>query len=324
MNSLIIRNIKNFPKNKKFKNFFLTYFIIFILFFSIIIFSNICNKKINDQLNQDGNRLIIISEYNNDSFNKFINQNKKEIEHLLYKINYLIVTIDENEFNIQTLDDDFDLCIPSIKLNPSISKITSILNNSITNIHYNEEVSENSIVINQYLAKNICEKSPSDCSIYLTIKDYLKIDSMVEKLNDLGLDANANLNEDTNITIYKSLYEALNIFFILYICSVLLITIFISSGILQEQKKNIKIYHFIGYDLKKITWIYIITDLFYILIIYLAVLLLTLLLLLLISLFMKELLLNYFISYSYIPFLIIVLIKLIITIILVRILNREN
>ena len=127
-------------------------------------------------------------------------------------------------------------------------------------INNNEVIKINDLVKPVYEDKVAEENSIKMKNIILLVDKYENVDNVLQKISNLGYDAQKKYELDTEI--YDLSHKILKyVTSIITIISLFIVYLFIKN-IINENKSNIKLYRLIGYDNKNIKKIFIIEYLF--------------------------------------------------------------
>ncbi len=261
MNKIIKLNIRSFANKRTFKNYLLINILIFLICFLILITDSYSQNQIKKIINDESNKNINISKYNNfNDVKKFFELNNANIESIYFDARLLDFKIDNSNYDLLSKSEDFDYEHFSIIINSKHYFESFKINNiSVENIIYDDSISVNNIYINQKISKKLCEENVANvCYISFNIKDYFTIDKILNSLKDNNIDANLNNNASYTLSSYINIFKIVNIFFIFFIIAFIIITFFTIITFLSEQKDNIKIYVIVGYNFFNIFTIYLI------------------------------------------------------------------
>ncbi len=253
-------NLKSFMKSKTFHNYLIINILIFSFFFLILSVKNFCNYKLKKVINDDSNKVINISNFENyNSLIEFLNKYQNKITNIEYHINLNNLIINNNDYIV--FEDCFNEDSYSIKVNDKLNiKDLKIEDLTITNIIKDENISENIIYINQKISEYIYKYFPEN-RLYMSfsVKDYYDITEILNYLQANKIDSNLNIDSTETFSTYIKFSNILDIFFKIFILAIILITFVINFHVINEQKKCIKIYKVIGYKLSNILYIYSLT-----------------------------------------------------------------
>ena len=257
MNSLYKLNINSFSRKRTFHNYIIINILLFVFIISTLTIKSYFQSQISIIMNTESNKEINISEYNSkqDLINFFQKYDSK-----ILQVNYNIIVYEyEINNNIYTIYSDSTLDNSDLLISmPKSKKVTKLSIEDLTITHINFNNTDDVIYVNNQVSEYIFSNlNPDETNISFIAKDYLDINFLIDILESYNIKCHVNDDKSLTLNTYQSFYLIINIFFLLLLVAILLITIFINFNFLKEQKTNIKIYHNIGYSLRKIIYIYL-------------------------------------------------------------------
>jgi len=256
MIEIIKTNYFSFKKTRMYINFITTVFVVLTSLIFILSINCYCDEKIDQYINTESNReIILILNENISNFIKFIN-NQSKVENVFYEIYIHDYNIDNNRYIVQSYIEGDNLKENIVYTNNLISNIY-IYDFNITNIVYDKNIEFNLICLNQDTIKEIIKNDKFDSSVVIKVlvKRYNDLETLINNLKEIGFEANRN-EDSIEISIYMKMKENIKIIFIFSFLVIMIAMIFILINFYDEQKNNICIYQNIGLSNKKIFNVY--------------------------------------------------------------------
>ncbi len=218
---------------------------------------NYTKNEIDKLINSEKNKTITITKIINREklFNYITNNNKID----KYNISFYQENIqtEKGTYNLSDYFDEkrYDEYIIYSSNNNNFNQI--IINNFVIhNIKYVNNIDSNTLYCSQKLSEYLFINNIIDGTITLTIKNYKDVDDIINYLQTNNYRVFHNENQSITIDTYKKLNKNFNLFFHIEIFLIIIITTYIYTNILLEEKRNIKILNIIGYNNNQISYIY--------------------------------------------------------------------
>ncbi len=257
MSEFILKNFQMIVHNNKFKNYVIIYFVIFCILFGIIVAMIINNNEFMRLINDETNRNIIITDYEKFSdvqeILNFYDEDLVKVEYSILEYNFVI---DNEKYNLSAMDSfNEEEYSAKVHFGKPLFKINDL---DISKTIYDSNLDKNQIVVNQKLAKYLYEKKYiKNITIILEIENYFKIDEISKKIETYHITYNKNNDISENLIANKSLQYIMNIFFMGTLVIMIVIIILFSIIFMFEKKKELKVFHSVGYAYSFLIMIYI-------------------------------------------------------------------
>ena len=233
--------LKGFLRKKTTKNYFIVFFIVSLILISLLISQKYFIKLNNE--NYKGSYIFIT-----DTLNKY-NQIKKNSNFKTIEIGSPII----NEWEIDTyilvgsdLVIDNDTIFVPLKYQNLLSSIIKVNDTELVIKDVYEGYNNNIFLINKNTAQELSKKV-NKVTYVIDLKNWTYYDRIINNLKNTYENVFAFVDTSQEIN-YNTIITAFDIFIILTLVVLAVITVVSCLNIIEDEKKNNTLYHYIGYS----------------------------------------------------------------------------